>query len=244
MTMKRSTWILAAVLAVVVLIAAAGWLLMPHIGRWRVETERTEAAAGPDASARTAWQQESAAAMAAGTKPSLAQIVARVRARRGPWEVAMPDYIGTQAPPFTARDLEGREVRLSDYMGKDVLLIFWATWCGPCREEIPGLIQLRKKIPPDRLALIAVSTDEIPRSTDPIIDRSVRERFISQLKRFVSDAGINYAVVTLPSETARPYSLVNVLPSAFFIDPNGRFKMITRGLVPIRDTEAILAAEQ
>jgi thiol-disulfide isomerase/thioredoxin len=132
--------------------------------------------------------------------------------------------------------------KLSDYKGKDVMLVFWAMWCGPCKEEIPSLVKLRQSIPEDKLAIIAVSTDRA--SNDPIINNSMYDKLVQRLKDFAATWQMNYTVVTLPSSSQRPYTDVNALPSAFFISPDGTIKLATAGLVPLRDIEAILAAEK
>src|SRR5262245_44856764 len=65
------------------------------------------------------------------------------------------------APVLNARDLDGRDVSLASLRGKVVLVNFWATWCGPCRAEIPDLIKLQDKYR-DRLQIIGISQDEVP----------------------------------------------------------------------------------
>jgi thiol-disulfide isomerase/thioredoxin len=171
-------------------------------------------------------------------KATLAQIAAGART----WEPQLMDYFGKQMPDLVARDLDGKEVKVSGYKGRNVLLFFWATWCAPCRAEIPGFIELRKKTPEDKLAIIAVSTDRL--SNDPIINNSMHDKLVVALRDFAQSSGVNYTVVTVPSHVERPYSLAQALPSAFFIDPNGILKFATAGLVPLKDTEAILAAEK
>lgn len=175
---------------------------------------------------------------AASVKLTLAQIAARART----WEPQFQTYAGKEAPEFSARDLDGKVHKLSDYKGRDVMLVFWAMWCGPCKEEIPSLIKLRQSMPEDKLAIIAISTDQMAR--DPIINNSMYDKLVARLKDFVAQWKINYTVVTMPSSTVSPYSRINSLPSAFFIAPDGTVKMATAGLVPLRDMEAILAAEK
>jgi len=67
---------------------------------------------------------------------------------------------GNPAPDFTVRDLGGREVRLADLRGKVVVLNFWATWCPPCREEIPSMMQLNKSMAGKPYQMLALSIDE------------------------------------------------------------------------------------
>ncbi len=72
----------------------------------------------------------------------------------------LPAVEGNQAPDFTLLDLSGRPVQLSSLRGKVVLLNFWATWCPPCREEIPSLVQLNKAMQGKPFQMLAVSVDE------------------------------------------------------------------------------------
>ncbi len=66
---------------------------------------------------------------------------------------------GTVAPPFELQSLEGESVPMRQFAGKPVVLNFWATWCGPCKEEMPAFERLRRKLDPDRISLLTVTTD-------------------------------------------------------------------------------------
>jgi thiol-disulfide isomerase/thioredoxin len=110
------------------------------------------------------------------------------------------------APDFKAKDLEGKDLSLSAYKGKVVLLNFWATWCGPCRAEIPSLIQLQNKYK-DRLQIIGMVVDDDDES-------AVRE--------MVTGEGINYPVVLTPLQVRLEYGGIGALPTLFVINPEGR----------------------
>jgi thiol-disulfide isomerase/thioredoxin len=110
------------------------------------------------------------------------------------------------APPFELKDLDGKPVSLADAKGKIVLLNFWATWCGPCRAEIPDLVDLQKRYA-DELEIIALATDE----DDP-----------DQVRRFVLQSGINYRVAMTSDEVRRDYGGIAALPTSFVIDRQGR----------------------
>jgi thiol-disulfide isomerase/thioredoxin len=109
------------------------------------------------------------------------------------------------APDFKVKDLDGKELSLEAVKGKVVLLNFWATWCGPCRAEIPGLIELQNRYK-DRLQIIGMVVDDD--------EKTIRE--------FVKDEAINYpvALTTLPVRLA--YDGVTALPTVFIINPEGR----------------------
>jgi thiol-disulfide isomerase/thioredoxin len=110
------------------------------------------------------------------------------------------------APPFALKDLEGRPVSLAEAKGKVVLLNFWATWCGPCRAEVPDLVDLQKRYA-DKLEIIALATQE----DDP-----------GEVRRFVAGSGINYRVAMASDEVVRNYGGIGALPTSFVIDAEGR----------------------
>ena len=121
------------------------------------------------------------------------------------------------APSFQARDLSGNTVSSADWKGKVVLLNFWATWCPPCREEIPELISLQKQYK-DRLQIVGVSEDDDPPQ---------------KVLQFVQRAGMNYPVVMATSELTDAYGGVPALPTSFVIDPQGRVVQRDTGEYPI-----------
>jgi cytochrome c biogenesis protein CcmG/thiol:disulfide interchange protein DsbE len=110
------------------------------------------------------------------------------------------------APVFQLNDLDGKPVSLAAAKGKIVILNFWATWCGPCRAEVPDLVELQKRYA-DKLEIIALATDE----DDP-----------DEVRRFVLQSGINYRVAMTSVEVLRNYGGIAALPTSFVIDPQGR----------------------
>jgi thiol-disulfide isomerase/thioredoxin len=110
------------------------------------------------------------------------------------------------APALDINDLDGKPLSLDDLKGKIVLLNFWATWCGPCRAEIPDLIDLQKKYK-DQLAIVALATDE----DDAAL-----------VKKFSQKAGINYRIGMSSDELRAAYGGIPALPTSFIIDPQGR----------------------
>lgn len=155
-----------------------------------------------------------------------------IRTRRY-WDTAFTSWYGKTAPDFTLTDITGKQHKLSDYHGKDVMLIFWATWCGPCVREIPDLIELRKTIGKDKLAMLAISyiTTMPPNTTDIV-------------KGFVKRQNINYTVLAVDrSDVSAPYNQINGIPSSFFIDPEGKIKLATLGMMSLDTIKAILQAK-
>jgi peroxiredoxin len=118
-----------------------------------------------------------------------------------------PLQAGDQAPDFAAPRLDGDTVRLSELRGQPVLLNIWATWCPPCREEMPGLQALHERYG-DRLRVLGVSIDS------PGADGAVRE--------FVREYGVSFTILHDPAErVTRQYRTIGV-PETFLIDGAGR----------------------
>lgn len=110
------------------------------------------------------------------------------------------------APDFSLADLSGKKLDLSSYRGKVVLLDFWATWCDPCRDEVPHFIELQTKYGNEGLQIIGVSMDDSP---DPV--RVFRQRF-----------NMNYPVLMGDAKTGELYGGILGLPVAFLIGRDGR----------------------
>jgi len=120
-----------------------------------------------------------------------------------------------QMPPLTMQALDGRTVTSDDLRGKVTLVNFWATWCGPCRAEIPDLIKLQARYP-DELQVIGVSADE---------------GGVALVEDFATEFGINYPVVMATPEIRRAFPGVTALPTTFIVDPDGRVVQTHVGLI-------------
>jgi thiol-disulfide isomerase/thioredoxin len=118
------------------------------------------------------------------------------------------------APDFKLDDLDGKPLTLASSHGKVILLNFWATWCGPCREEIPDLIELQTKYK-DSLQIIGLSIDDD--------DASV-------VKKVVDQTGINYPVAISSPEVRMAYGGIGALPTSFVLDSEGRVVQKHEGL--------------
>ena len=110
------------------------------------------------------------------------------------------------APDFSLPELNGQTLQLSTYRGKVVLLDFWATWCDPCREETPHLVELQNKYRDEGLQIIGISMDDSP---EPV--REFYQRF-----------HMNYPVVMGNAQIGELYGGVLGLPIALVIDRDGR----------------------
>jgi len=129
-----------------------------------------------------------------------------------------------EAPPladFSMTDLNGKQISSKDLRGKVVLVNFWATWCPPCRAEIPDLIKLQDKYR-DKLVIIGVSEDE---------------GTVDEVKAFVAQQRMNYPVAMTTPELANVFRGVSALPTTFVIDREGRLAQRHVGLLVASRTE-------
>jgi thiol-disulfide isomerase/thioredoxin len=123
---------------------------------------------------------------------------------------------GTKAPPLVLKDVRGRRVRVSDYRGKVVLLNFWATWCPPCRAEIPDLIKWQREYRKSGLRVIGV--------TYPPTNRTA-------VRRFMRRAKFNYPVALGTKETKTLFDSGEALPISVVIDREGNVRDVIEGIV-------------
>jgi thiol-disulfide isomerase/thioredoxin len=124
-------------------------------------------------------------------------------------------------PVFIARDLDGREVSTASWRGKVVIINFWATWCGPCRAEIPDLVALQEKYR-DRLQVIGISQDE----ASPEV-----------VKRFAADHHVNYPVIMTTPEIDKLFPGIGALPTSFIVDRESRVVQKHVGMLRASTTE-------
>src|SRR5271167_2328521 len=126
------------------------------------------------------------------------------------------------APDFELATLDGRKVKLSDFRGKAVLLNFWATWCPPCKVEMPWFEDLQKQYAQDGLVVLGVAMDDTAPAT---------------IAKFASDLGVNYEVLLGTDKVSDDYGDVQYLPTTFYIGRDGAIVDKMTGLLDRKDIE-------
>lgn len=116
-------------------------------------------------------------------------------------------FVGYPAPSLAARDLAGNAVSLADHRGKAVFLNFWASWCGPCRSEMPEIQRLAVSLPPNSAILT--------------VNMTAQETSPAAVKEYLESEGFAFAVVTDPEGTAGQAYRVLSLPTSVFVSPEG-----------------------
>jgi peroxiredoxin len=146
--------------------------------------------------------------------------LARVR-KHGPLKL-VGNVQGAAAPDFTLPTLDGSKITLSEFRGKAVLLNFWATWCPPCKVEMPWFADLQKEYGQDGLVVLGVAMDDSSPST---------------IAKFTHEMGVNYPVLLGTDKVSDDYGDVQYLPTTFYIGRDGTIVDKMTGLLDRKDIE-------
>jgi thiol-disulfide isomerase/thioredoxin len=130
---------------------------------------------------------------------------------------------GKAAPAFTLVNLEGKKVSLKDYKGRPVLVNFWATWCSPCKLEMPWFEEFRQKYGPQGFEILGIAEDDAGKD---VIAKAVKK------------INVSYPILLTDQKVAPAYGGVDYLPESFYVDRNGIVQTETSGLGSKDEIEA------
>ena len=132
------------------------------------------------------------------------------------------DVRNVPAPDFELPSLDGRKIKLSDFRGQAVLLNFWATWCSPCKIEMPWFVDVQKQYGKDGLVVLGVAMDDTESA---------------KIAEFTHELGVNYPVLLGTDKVSDDYGDVRALPTTFYIDRNGMIVAKAVGLLGREEVE-------
>jgi thiol-disulfide isomerase/thioredoxin len=136
-----------------------------------------------------------------------------------------PDLRGKVAPNFALKDLSGKTVSLRDYRGKAVLVNFWATWCAPCKIEMPWFEKLAQQYGSQGFVILGVTAEDIPRE---------------EAEKSAKSLGVSYPILLRGDTIANDWGGLDGLPSSFYIDRQGVIVDETVGLYSRDEVEALV----
>ena len=120
---------------------------------------------------------------------------------------------GGPTPALALKDLGGRDHRLADYRGKVVLVNFWATWCAPCRDEMPSIRRLKEKLADKPFAVLGVNLDEPE----------------SRIEKFLSEVKLDFPILLDPGRRVAKAWEARILPATYIVGPDGRVRYTVVG---------------
>ena len=138
-------------------------------------------------------------------------------------EGQLPALDGKPAPAFALRDLEGKKVSLADYRGRPVLVNFWATWCAPCKLEMPWFEQFRKQYAGQGFEILGIAEDDAGKD---------------EIAKSAHKLGVSYPILLGDDKVAPLYGGIDYLPMSFYVDRSGVVREETSGLGTKDEIEA------
>jgi thiol-disulfide isomerase/thioredoxin len=162
----------------------------------------------------------------AAANPVISKSLEEIILNRNSWNPILTDFYGKQMPDFEVTDITGKTHSLSAYRGKNVVVVFWATWCVPCMEEVPHLVALREIMSEDKLAMLAISNEPV-----------------NVVKSMAEKRNMTYTVIAYQGRLPAPFNNIRGIPTAFFIRPDGTLKLAVEGGAHLSELKSIILAE-
>jgi peroxiredoxin len=196
--------------------------LPPDIKRDYVPSDRPAMVPPRPAASRHSGRRDPVILIVIAMVISIMLVFGIERAHRTPVTTTAGKLQGQPAPDFSLSTLDGKTMKLSDFRGKAVLLNFWATWCEPCKVEMPWFVDLQKKYAGQGLQVLGVAMDD----ASP-----------SDISSFAQKMGVNYPVLIGKEEVGAQYGGIEYLPSTFYISRDGKILDHVFGLVSKSEIE-------
>jgi peroxiredoxin len=136
------------------------------------------------------------------------------------------ELIGKAAPAFTLKDVNGKKVSLADFKGHPVMVNFWATWCGPCKLEMPWIQEFSAKYQAQGFQVLGLSQDDGASAKD-----------VAEAAKHI---GVSYPILMPDEKVAKQYGGVDYLPETFYVDRNGKVVQVTAGAPSKEQMEALI----
>ncbi len=204
--MKRSALVLVAMVAVIAVVLWAGWHNLRERRRLMEKLQNEHVVLVPDSAGSAAGSSGAGGSAATYGQPS--------PLRNKP------------APAFTLSELDGKKVSLSEYKGRPVVVNFWATWCAPCKVEMPWFEEFRKKYAADGFEVLGI-TDDADAGKDAI-------------EKVTKRTGVTYPILLGDGKVDDIYGGLDVLPMSFYVDKAGTVVEVTAGLGSKDELEAMV----
>ena len=128
----------------------------------------------------------------------------------------LPNLRGKKAPSFSLKNTDGKRVSLADYKGKAVLINFWATWCPPCKVEMPWFIDLQKQYQAQGFTVLGISEDDVKDHPEVV--------------KFKDKIGVNYPILLGDDAVGKAYGGLEFLPTSYYVGRDGKVVDETAGL--------------
>jgi len=127
-------------------------------------------------------------------------------------------------PSFKLKNLQGKQISSSDFKDNVLLINFWATWCGPCKEEIPALIKLNREYEDKGFQVVSIAVSSN----------------LKDLKDFAKKLNINYPILIGDAKVIRAFGNISVVPTTFIVDRKGNVPKMLLGAKPYKEFESLI----